>query len=99
MEVAGQAPSAAAISAALSAAFSAQMSVSAAVEGAPLETAAAAAQPPRSGPLLLRGGLPSVQLPLGEGLLGKAPGPPRQSSAPDALLSARCFIPPFFLCT
>lgn len=91
MEVAGQAPTAAAISAALSAAFSAQLQASAteAADAGAASTAAAAQLPGRSVPLLLRGGLPAGQLPMGAGMLGQAPGAPRQSSAPDALLSAR----------
>jgi len=86
VDTGGQAPTAAAISAALSAAFSRPM------VSAPVEPAATAADSPprRSMPLLMRGGLPSGPLPNTEGLLGQAPGAPRQSSAPDALLSARC---------
>ncbi|CAL8465566.1 g5102 [Coccomyxa elongata] len=84
-EVAGQAPSAAAISAALSGAPSSAAPAAA-------DAAAAAADPDatdeRVAPMR-RAGLPAGPLPADEGLLGRPAGPPRQSSAPDTLLTAR----------
>lgn len=87
--MAGQAPSAAAISAALSAAFSGAPSSAA---PAAADAAAAAADPDAADERVAptrRAGLPAGPLPAGEGLLGRPAGPPRQSSAPDTLLSAR----------